>query len=327
VSTSFTPPLVGRIDTLGVAYEVEGDFRVDGASLQVSRLGMPEETRRYRHALPGGGFVNLGIAGKAWVEASLPKRGGSDNVNGLAVGDALEVARQMWGEASAFCTPDRRRGGHRFERAKVVRLDSVRDFQGVRHVPELLDGLTVVPGRDSRWKARRFQDAESNRAETLRVGPGAHGHTLYDKHAETRGLAPVGQLRYEARLHQKQLVSDFAVRRGVVIRQVGDVSSDKVCRLGRLWFDRVRFGLEVAGMATCADAVFSAQGLSVDSKATLWAFLTAPGFSSMLSRPARYKYRDLALSLGVTPEAASSETAPVFVRLDYDGGVERVRAA
>jgi hypothetical protein len=316
-----TPP--GRLDTVGICFPISGEFETEGAHATVSDLGRPAESWRYRHALPGGGFLALGVGSKAWVEASLPKRAGGDNVEGLVVAPALEVLETAWAEAQKFCEADRGAGGDRFELAGVVRLDPVRDFEGVGHIGPLLDGLAGVPGRDSRHKVRRFADGERNRAESLRVGPKAWGGQLYDKHAETGGRCEVGRLRFEARMHREQLTSEWAKKEGVVMRQVADISTEKVERLTRSTFERVGFDREVSGVAEAGERVFSLEGWRPDAKAGLWAFLTVPEYSAMVSRNTAQKYRQAARELGlVVGQVLDAEAPAVTARLDFDRGSE-----
>jgi hypothetical protein len=310
---------------MAVAYPVEAGFEVKGSTAQVFGFGTAGESWRYRQALPGGGFLALGMGGKAWVEASLPKRTGDENIEALPVGQALEVMRAACEEAGAFCNPDRGRKGHRFEEAKVIRLDPVRDFDGVLHVGSLMDGLAGIP-RGPREKVRRWSDSERNQAESLRVGPKAWGSLLYDKHRETDGKAPEGRVRFEARLHADQLTGAWARDLGAIMRCVGDVTEEKVraIRLGA--FERVGFEREVAAMTMVSDAVFSCEDVSARERALLWAYLTAPGFAATLHRDTERKYRRIAKGLGVTPGEALEEAHKFTARLDFDAGTEVLRA-
>lgn len=303
---------------MGVAVPVLGTFETQGATASVQGLGTPGESWRYRHALPGGGFVGLGMGDKAWVECSLPKRVQEDNIEALPVGQALEVMREAVREASEFFTA---RGSASFEDSKLIRLDAVRDFHGIRHPGYLLDGLAGVP-RGPREKVRRWSDAERGQAETLRVGPAAWGVTLYDKHQETQGKAAAGSVRCEARLHHDQLTSAWARDQGAIMRCVGDVTEEKVERLRLAAFRRVNFDREVSAMTTISDAVFGCLDVSERERAVLWAYLTAPGFSASLHRNTERKYRRLAAALGVTPGAALDEAESFTARLDYDSGTE-----
>lgn len=311
-----------QIDTLGFSFPVQ-DFSVVGATMTVRELGTESESRSWTRKLPGGGFLSTGIGGKAWVEASLPKRIDGENIEALDVPEALDVAHWTYREALQFCEPV---GGAPFELSKVVRLDPVRDFDGIAHVPELLNGLAAVP-RSSVQKVRRFADAERNAAESLRVGPKAWGAQLYDKHAETKGVAEVGRLRFEGRFHHEQLTGQWAHKVGAVMRVIGDVSTEKVGALCSSSFSRVAFDREVVGRATVAEKVFGQNGLSSVVQDRLWCFLTAPGAAGRMHRNVAAKYRRLAADLGVTVAAAELEMAEVRVRLDFDSGREVCRVA
>jgi hypothetical protein len=189
---------------------------------------------RWAHELPGGGFVNLGL-GMAWCEASIPKRIDPDgsNVQAVDVATAVEVAREMLTEAERVCEWDRRVMDYDLLLAKVVRGDHVRDFDDVRRVAYILDGLASVPRADARWKTRRWQDTQRNAAETLRVGPRAWGGTLYDKHAESPAHAPPGRVRFEARLHGDQLRSRFALHNAGLTGIIGAALAQRTDRPGR----------------------------------------------------------------------------------------------
>jgi hypothetical protein len=324
VTTRWTSDPPAQIDTLGLSWPVEPEFHSIGGRVSIRNFGEPGEATTVSHALPGGGFLALGIGGKAWGEASLPKRLDGSNVSALSVPDALEVARGLYREARGFCEP--RDDGKRFELCEIVRLDAVRDFDGVHHAPELLNGLAAVP-RSTTQKVRRWADAERNRAETLRVGPKAWGSTLYDKHAESPRDAEPGRVRYEGRFHREQLASEWARKHRFVMRVIADIEEDKVQALTRTSFERVAFDREVVGRASVAEAVFGCERLSRRMQVELWCFLTAPGFNDKRSRTTVAKYRRLAAELGVTVAAAEEESADVMVRLDFEAGSEVLRVA
>lgn len=324
-----SPP--GRIDTLGFSFEVDPDSVSDhGATVTVLDHGGSRERTVVRRKLPGGGFLSV-AADRAWVEASLPKRHDPDdltvaptNVEALPVGPALESARELFRESAEYVEPVR--SGRRFELCRIVRIDPVRDFDGVRHVPELLDGLAAVP-RSSVHKVRRWADAERNRAETLRVGPLGWGGTLYDKHAETKGVADEGRLRFELRFHGEQLESARAKDNGYVMRVLADVTEEKVQAMTRRNFERLAFDREVVGKASVASAVFGCEWLPPRMQDRLWAYLTAPGVAARMHRNTALRYRKIAAELGVTLAAADEEMADVLVHLDFDRGEEVVRVA
>lgn len=355
-------PIPARIDTCGIAFPIAAfDAYGKGVKHTVSDEGEPSESHKWTRHLDGGGFLATGVGESAWVEASLPKRATHDDVDGprndeaLGVADALEVLRDLWGEALNHVEC---RGEVFFDDCRVVRLDLVRDFHNVTDPTPVLDGLAAVdqPGRA---KVRRFADAAANRAETLRVGPRAWGCTLYDKHVESNGRAPAGQLRYEARLHGDQLTSAFAQRNGGKFGTVADLvrsggashtlerywmggsargysrtvyrdsdDGNALARAQRAWFDRVGFGLTVSGRHELV-ARLGAAGLRNSEACGLWAYLTLPGAAGSMHRNTRRKYRRLATRLGIAPAFFGPDDQPMMtipthttaVRLDYETGV------
>lgn len=359
------PP--ARLDTVGIALPV-ADFDRVGCTHQIVAEGTEAESHRYRRPLAGGGFIGTGVGQMAWLEASLPKRADPDGDNSVALDlePAMDVLRDLVAEALQFIDLE---PGTVIDDGKVVRLDLVRDFFGVDRQTELLDGLASVvqPGRA---KVRRFADPSANRAETVRVGPRAWGCTLYDKHTETGGKAPAGQVRFEARLHHDQLTSRFSTDLGARVNSVADLlrmsgsGRAEVYHMGRAhlppkgaagpsinlrvvkgggrrierhsdggaalaraqrgWFERVGFHLEVRAPHELATKLAAAHFTSAEA-ASLWAFLTLPGWAASCSRNTRSKYRRMALDLGVAPafdgELVRYDAAEgVRLRLDYDTG-------
>lgn len=323
--------VAAQFDTVGIAVPCD-DFDRVGCSVTIDGYSTDQEKYRYSRKLAGGGFVATGIGNAAWLEASLPKRVSDDDDNSVALGldDALGALYDMYDEAREWCDYS---PGHLFEESKLVRLDLVRDFHDVEHQTELLDGLASIdqPGRA---KVRRFADPSANRAETLRVGPRAWGCTLYDKHVETGGKAPEGQVRFEARLHRPQLTSVFARTHGGCFMVVGDLvrcrldgegdGGDSLAIAQRAWFERVGFDRAVSSKRGLYDAVRGA-GLSHTEAAGVWAYLTLPGWAATISKNSRTKYRRIAASFGYAP-AYDGAVVPVdqtdhrVVRLDYDAG-------
>ena len=172
-------PKEARYDTVGIAFPITEDFDTEGTSVSISRFGTADESYKYNRKLEGGGFLGTGVGGMAWAEASLPKRASESNVDGVTTPELHELLVELHREACAFVEPDRSRDGHRVDMAKVVRLDLVRDFHGVRSAPYLLDGLSMVP-QGGRAKVSRHPDPDYRRAETLSVGCGGWRATLYD---------------------------------------------------------------------------------------------------------------------------------------------------
>jgi hypothetical protein len=307
------------VDTVGIAFPVE-DFDTVGCTVNVSGYMTEAETFKYSRKLAGGGFLATGVGHMGWVEASLPKRIDGENWQAVDIGTGLELLADMYDECRQWCDIPT---GHSFDESRVVRLDLVRDFHGLDNPTAILDGLAVIdqPGRN---KVRRFADPSSNRSETLRVGPRAWGCTLYDKHVETGGAAPTGQLRFEARLHRPQLSSVFARKTSGHVRQVADLvradhdrDSDggaSLLRATRAWFERVGFDRECT-TSDVLSARIAALDLRAAVKAGLWTYLTAPSIVSSWTRPTVYKYRHLADDLNLAPVDAGRSDV---IRLDFD---------
>ena len=306
------PPRYG-----GYSFPILPDVDEIGATVTILANGEVEESRRFRRKLDGGGFLAYGVGGKAWVEASLPKRINGENWEAVTVKDGLELIEDLYDEAQAYVTAR----DCTVWQAGLVRVDAVRDFQGVHHAGELLSGLANTP-RPGVQKVTLHQDPERNRADTLTVGPRAWHMTGYDKHQESSGRAPEGQLRTETRLHKEQLLSEHAKKGGYMMRQVADMTGERVDQLHRQTFSRACFDREVVGVASVATSIWRCDWLTDAKKRGLWCFLTMPGASTSMGKNQVTEYRRLARELGVTPAAAGGELPDIRVRLDYESGTE-----
>lgn len=319
------------LDTVGLSVPVK-DFDTTGATVTISKAGTPDEFRTFRRKLDGGGFAAWGLGTTAWVEASLPKRVGPDNIEALDVKQSWEAIAHLHEEASAFLEFDKSRNGHLFEYSKVVRADLVRDFDGVQSPGFILDGLAQVPVM-GRAKRRRFADGDRNRAQTLTVGPkSAWAATLYDKHEETLGSeheAPEGRVRFETRMRSDVLTSEWAKANGGHVLQVMDLEEEKLQRLRRGMFERVGFDREVQAMGRLAEIVLAAEELTDAERRGLWAYLTLSPYGGDLgySRMTERKYRRMAEELGVVMMDPRTEGPNVSVQLDFDRGREVTRVA
>jgi hypothetical protein len=334
------PPV--RIDTIGFAAPIDHEVDLAGTTAQVRNYGMPDESRRFSRVLPGGGFLATGVNGKAWMEASLPKRADPENRNdvGLGLVDAMVAARELYAEAARYVTfVDQpfddsglthpfQRGGGRFEDCRVVRVDLVRDFHGVARKQELLDGLAAVH-QSGRTKVHRHADGERNNAETLTIGPKAWWSTLYDKHAETRGAAPDGQVRFEARCRAELLASVGARHHGGTVHVVADLEEAKLAGLRRWMFHRVGYHRTVSGLGHAAATVWAVDDLPQRRRREILAYLAgrAAGIDLGYDRHNVAVYERVLERLGVSTAGPDLRLGSTAVRLDYDAGVEVVEAA
>jgi hypothetical protein len=323
------------VDTVGIAFPVSGgdDY---GATLTVSAAHCDEEAVTFGRQLPGGGFLRWGLGGTAWAEASLPKRVGSDNVEGIPCEAFGELVADLHREACEYVQPcdgfikfsgsgRKAVDGTDYRQAVIKRLDLVRDFDGVAIGP-VLDGLARVrPG--GRVKQRRYADGDNGAAETLRVGvKSAWSCVLYDKHAETGGLAPKGRLRFETRLREAFLTgrhgSDLAARPIHQVESFDQPDSSMVGeRLVRDRFAAVGFDRAVVGTDALADAL-ERSGFSPRRKQGLLAYLMALelGIDLGFHRNTIRGYRRDAEALGIVPGSVAPD---IRLRLDLDSGTQQ----
>jgi hypothetical protein len=320
----------GLIDTLGFAVPAQ-DFERTGCEESPVRVsgvskGAGLEDARFLRKLPGGGFMAAGIGGKVWVEASLPKR--HERWEAMPVPEALEAARELYAEARQYFEPikgDRYR--ETFDTAKVVRLDGVRELGGVLDQAALLSGLALVK-RDRRHRVKRHLDPELNQAQTLKVGPKAWEAYLYDKNAETAGKAPEGLMRFEVRGRSDLLSSVWAERNVGLMRTISEVTPEKVARMTRAAFERVKFDQEVSAMGEVAAAIMRHPDLSERERVTCvgYASLVGLGHTVPLAANTALKYRRVLEDLGLTP-ARLGDSESFTVRLDFEQGKAVYRAA
>jgi hypothetical protein len=328
------------LDTVGVSFPITGADE-HGATVHVTDAGTEREKRTFRRMLPGGGFLAWGVGESAWVEASLPKRLGPTNVDALPAEVAREVLRDLIGEACNYVAADFAPLGDRrtaivteglqgpkfhvrtWEQASVKRLDVARDFDGVTAIPALLDGLQSVR-RPGRIKSQRFADAVANRAETLRVGPRSWSCTLYDKHAETKGLAAPGRLRFEARCRSELLAGARMVASvGRSVSRVGDITQERVDAICREQWAHVGFDREVNGAGAFAERINRAD-LPPRVKRDLVGYLAARalGVDLSMSDNTERKYRRLSADLGLV--LLDADDLGFSARLDLDQGTQVV---
>lgn len=272
--------------------------------------------------LPGGGTAMLKPSQAVWAEASLPKRAFGQNVDLVNLPDALEIAREMYREVASVWDVDPDRHGDRFDEIDVVRLDTARDFDDVHDFGALVDGLERVP-RQRQMTVRRIQSRGARGAPSLIVGTKDWNGQIYDKSAESRGEAPEGRVRFEARVRRDTLRdADWLVREAGQLRTIRDIEEERVQRIRRTVFERVGFDRAVVSPEQIEDAIFVRSNLSTGAKAGLWAFMTAPTYRNVIGVEARRRYLKHAGALGAVPgRLVLSGDRSVCRRLDYLDGV------
>jgi hypothetical protein len=311
------------VDTVGVAFPVRGTG--------VRREFRTEISPRTRFALPSGGFLAVGMGEMAWVEASLPKRSRGENTAGVSIDESRRIIGEMVNEACVFVEPAEQRtittesGLSRevsVDNPRIVRLDLVRDFQlkNPGYLTDILNGLANVP-RDGRIKIRRFADGRTGRAETLRVGPASWAATLYDKHAESGGLANKGALRAEFRLRSRQLTGQRAQRVAGALVTVDELDEDRCELFRRDWFERVRFGSWVGSTTNVWSCL---EDLQLTDRERIffvgWLQARVDGIDVQISPKTERRYRTVLASLS----SDSITTHSNRIRLNYDVGCEEV---
>lgn len=264
-----------------------------------------------------------GGAWEGWVEFSAPKIATGSNVVALPLGQAVEVAWDVCREAEGIVSwldP--------FERMRVQRVDPVRDFEGVEHQVPLLTGLSKLRAAYNP-KTRLFPDPAKAGAMTLTRGPATRWQsTLYDKEGEARHRAryapeaekaqrqrditsAAGRLRFEARLRSDVLEDQ---------RTIADLTEAGLAGLRRKYFERVGYGMEVAGMDRAVALVAVSNMTEVAKLQTLGYLLAeSQGLPVHFGRTTVWKYRKRCEELGVTA-ADMASLATTSVRLDYEAG-------
>lgn len=205
---------------------------------------------------------------------------------------------------------------------RVKRLDVARDFDCVEAPSALIRGLAPLRRPYSK-RNLVHADPARNGAQTLMVGSGAGVVRLYDKHAETKGRAPEGTLRWEAECR-----AEWSSKYGGISRADG-ITSESVSALA---FDRWRWSAmdaEVQSTSGVIDVV-ARSGLSPRERMMFVGWLVHQGTPHAYepgSKTTQAKFRRLQreLRIAVGPEAVSS--VGFASRLDWATGREILRVA
>lgn len=205
---------------------------------------------------------------------------------------------------------------------RTKRLDAARDFEGVTRPGSLLSSLATVHRPWSR-KNNLFNDGSRNGAQTLSVGGRSSGVNLYDKFVETKGGAPEGTLRWEARARSGWLAEIAG------IKSLSDINTQSVEHLASNRWEWSAMGTEVTATDEVVERVMRS-GLSPSVQQSLlgWMLMTAKGKQPSMGFQKAAKYRRIARQLGVTLAADLFDDGNAFVaRLDWESGTEVCRAA
>jgi hypothetical protein len=296
--------------------------------VSIVSAGTPEERETARWRLEGGGFAAVGVGGRCWVEASVPKRLTGSNVVPASLDDVRHACAEMYAEACFRVEPHLEDqtllAGGAPSALTIKRLDIVRDFHGVDRMASILDGLASFP-RGRAWTVRRYADAERGNAQTLRIGPrSSWSATLYDKLAEATGRHDGTQLRYELRARSAFLKSKTARKLGRPQLTLGALDLGVLQLLAADRFSAVGYGQPVDGGHRLAQILRDA-AVSDRVRRTLVGYLACRslGIDTGMSSNTERKYRKLAEELGI---AASSlgpgDVIDATARLDLLQGVQ-----
>lgn len=252
--------------------------------------------------------------GLAYVEASLPKVLLGSNVDPLPYERMREAIETILRDLGRHLVVDDAREAA----LRVLRVDLVRDFEGVIDHGLLLRGLETTP-RNRCYHGQLH--SHGGEPETLTFGVHSWSITLYDKHAESKGVAPKGRLRCEVRLRERRLGQKWTQERGGAIRVVSDISEDRMEQLARASFDLAGLGSRVVSKPEALRRA-SELPLKPQERAALMLVLECDGggLRSGFDAKTVRKYRKLARDNGLQIRPDESRTE---VWLDWDAGVGR----
>ena len=204
----------------------------------------------------------------------------------------------------------------------VTRLDVARDFHtSLQTASALIRSLAPI---HRPWARKNLVHADPSRngAQTLMVGSGAGVARLYDKYAETGGVAPEGTLRLE-----------FEARRGWLARygevaMLGDLGDEAVARLAANRFEWSAMGREVCTLPDLVAALASS-GLSPAQQRSFlgWLYMEHLGYDGGLARATLARFRRVRRDLNIGALSVAAEGSRFVSRLDWDSGEVVTRLA
>jgi hypothetical protein len=283
------------VDRLSFSFSV-ADFDRDvsaWASVTTHNPGADHERQVFSSYGARGVFVGVmdnpglpgGYIGK--VEANPARVLDPDGWEGLDPSRLFEAVEKMGRTAGELVRP----AGPIVE-ARVKRLDVCRDFE-TDDPASIVRGLGPVHRPWSRRNLVHFDPARGG-AQTLMVGSGSGVVRLYDKHAETKGKAPKGTLRWEVEARQ-----DWCRNYGG-IAQLGDIKEETVTGLAANRWDWSAMDRQVSGTDELIEQVMRLD-VSTTVKERLIGHLVMQqkGCAYPMAKATSAKYRRLARDLGV----------------------------
>jgi hypothetical protein len=302
------------VDRLSFSFSV-ADFDRDvsaWASVTTHNPGADHERQVFSSYGARGVFVGVmdnpglpgGYIGK--VEANPARVLDPDGWEGLDPSRLFEAVEKMGRTAGELVRP----AGPIVE-ARVKRLDVCRDFE-TDDPASIVRGLGPVHRPWSRRNLVHFDPARGG-AQTLMVGSASGVVRLYDKHAETKGKAPKGTLRWEVEAR-----SQWAQRYGQM-QQLGDITEDTVRELAEDRWNWSAMDRELSATEHIVDKVMRLDVSStVKERLVGRLVMEQMGSAYPMSKNTATKYRRMVKDLGIAldPEAAGGRST----RLDWETG-------
>jgi len=260
--------------------------------------------------------------GTAWanVEFNPSRWNDPEGWTAVPVGDLTTVLNKVW----TVLHPTFRPTVHLSE-ARVRRLDIARDFKNIESPEKYLQRM------DTNARAfrhlHRGHHASPQGGWTISLSNRSGGRViLYDKHAQTRGVAPQGTLRFEIQMR------GWLRNHGSSMFTVADVTAQAVESAARHWWDASRFGIPLVPssnmLAHIQTSVRGSRNASSIANATYAYYLRGlDGDESLdIAASTRRRYQSILQNAEVLAMKARPENIG-HVRLDLDTGLEVVANA
>lgn len=262
--------------------------------------------------LETGVMVQYGPDQSVALEFSAPNLALGTNDHPLALDDLHPLIRDVFAESHEQVRWRRDGDAIDYLHLRVARIDIVRDFHDVEHLPLILDGLDHL-ARATRGRQTR----ERGKAQQLSIGPARSWQgKLYDKHAQS-STAASGTLRFEATLRHARLIQEWAATHGGIVDTVADLTHDSILPKGRATFDALGFaaGIPLGGPGII---IVPSDIESASSTVMIVGLRAVPSLFHTLSPKTKTRYRPWVLGPFQDGDVMPEHT----VRLDFDSGCE-----
>lgn len=290
------------IDTIRVTRPIDPDLR-----RRLTARGVVNRWIRLKLPFPGA-TVAVNYQSISF-QASLPLVAGmANNVTPVAPEDSGELTHRLIEAGLEEIQPMLAGEVLSPDSFTYCRVDVVRDFGGVDNFVPILDVLQASLQRNDKKFSRH------SKGSSLAVSLSNWKASLYDKHAESGGVADLGSVRFEVQLRTKRLKQLWAQERGGHWRRPGDITRESAFRMARDTFVDVGFDAECIPRSSLLDRVTEVSD-SVDVQTKLVGLIHEPCLLQDFSRGTVSAYRPLLRQLG---SLATGGADPC--RLDFDSG-------